>query len=107
MAYVPRSDALDTRGPIVARGRGTPPRNREQQMIDRFLDRRKDSAYRNGWGDDRFGLVETFLENPNLARWEGHQERLVLPWIPRGAANARGVGTQGLRLIPERKGQRP
>ena len=107
MAYVPRSDALDTRGPIVARGRGTPPRNREQQMIDRFLDRRKDPAYRNGWGDGRFGLVETFLENPNLARWEGHQERLVLPGLPRGAASARGVGTQGLRLIPERKGQRP
>ena len=45
-------------------------------MIGGFRDRRKDPAYRNGWGDGRFGLMETFLENPNLARWEGHLERL-------------------------------
>jgi hypothetical protein len=49
-----------------------PPRNRAAEMIDGFRDRRKDPAYRNGWGDGRFGLMETFLENPNLARWEGH-----------------------------------
>ena len=46
-------------------------------MIDGFRERRKDPAYRNGWGDGRFGLMETFLENPNLARWEGHLERLA------------------------------
>ena len=46
-------------------------------MIDGFLERRKNPAYRNGWGDGRFGLMETFLENPNLARWEGHLERLA------------------------------
>ena len=34
-------------------------------------------AYRNGWGDGRFGPTETFLENPSLARWEGHPERLA------------------------------
>ena len=44
-------------------------------MIDGFSDRRKDPAYRNGWGDGRFGLMETVLENPNLARWESHLER--------------------------------
>ncbi len=42
-----------------------------------FRDRRKDPAYRNGWEDGRFGLTETFLENPNLARWAGHRERLA------------------------------
>ena len=47
-----------------------------QQVIEELGDRRKDPAYRNGWGDGRFGLMETFLENPNLARWEGHLERL-------------------------------
>src|SRR4028119_1771346 len=46
-------------------------------MIDGFSDRRKDPAYRNGWGDGRFGLMETFLENPNLSRWERHPERLA------------------------------
>ena len=46
-------------------------------MIDGFRDRRKDPAYRNGWGDGRFGLTETFLENPNLAGWAGHRERLA------------------------------
>ena len=54
-----------------------PPRNREQQMIDGFRERRKDPAYRNGWGDGRFGLMETFLENPNLSLWESHPERLA------------------------------
>jgi hypothetical protein len=33
-------------------------------------------AYRSGWEDGRFGPMETFLENPNLARLEGHPERL-------------------------------
>ena len=42
-----------------------------------FRDRRKDPAYRIGWEDGRFGPAETFLDNPNLARWEGHHERLA------------------------------
>ncbi len=42
-----------------------------------FRDRRKAPAYRIGWEDGRFGLTETFLENPNLARWAGHRERLA------------------------------
>ncbi len=42
-----------------------------------FRDRRKDPAYRNGWEDGRFGPTGTFLENPNLAGWGGHRERLA------------------------------
>ena len=34
-------------------------------------------AYRSGWEDGRFGTTEKFLENPNLARWAGHEERLA------------------------------
>jgi hypothetical protein len=34
-------------------------------------------AYRSGWEDGRFGPTETFLENSNLAQWEGHRERLA------------------------------
>ena len=50
---------------------------REQANKKEFCDRRKDPAYRIGWEDGRFGLMETFLENPNLARWESHSERLA------------------------------
>ena len=28
-------------------------------------------AYRGGWRDGRFGPVETFAKNRNLAAWEG------------------------------------
>ncbi len=35
------------------------------------------SAYRSGWEDGCFGTTEKFLENPNLARWAGHEERLA------------------------------
>jgi hypothetical protein len=48
-----------------------------QQVPGELGDRRKNPAYRLGWGDGRFGPMETFLENPNLARWEGHPERLA------------------------------
>jgi hypothetical protein len=34
-------------------------------------------AYRSGWEDGRFGTTKTFLENSNLARWAGHEERLA------------------------------
>ena len=34
-------------------------------------------AYRNGWEDGRFGSMETFPENSNLARWGEPQERLA------------------------------
>ncbi len=41
-----------------------------------FEDRRKDPAYRNGWGDGRFGPTRSFIENPNLAEWASDRERL-------------------------------
>ena len=42
-----------------------------------FRDRRKDPAYRIGWEDGRFGPTRLFPENPNLAGWAGHNERLA------------------------------
>jgi hypothetical protein len=49
----------------------------EQQVIQKPSVRREDPAYRNGWEDGRFGPTQLFLENPNLAGWEGPQERLA------------------------------
>jgi hypothetical protein len=49
----------------------------EQQVIQKPGVQREDPAYRNGWEDGRFGPTETFLENPNLAAWEGPRERLA------------------------------
>jgi hypothetical protein len=50
---------------------------REQQVIEELGVRREDPAYRNGWEDGRFGPTRLFLENPNLAGWEGPRERLA------------------------------
>jgi hypothetical protein len=50
---------------------------RERQGIEEIDVLRKDPAYRNGWEDGRFGPTQLFLENPNLAGWEGPQERLA------------------------------
>ena len=49
----------------------------QQQVTKEFDDRRKDPAYRNGWGDGRFGPTQPFPENSNLGGWAGHQERLA------------------------------
>ncbi len=49
----------------------------EQQVIRETDVLRKDPAYRNGWEDGRFGPTRLFLENPNLAGWAGHNERLA------------------------------
>jgi hypothetical protein len=49
----------------------------EQQAIRELGVRREDPAYRNGWEDGRFGAPQSFLENPNLAGWAGHNERLA------------------------------
>jgi hypothetical protein len=38
--------------------------------------RREDSAYRSGWEDGRFGQVQTFATNNNLASWTEYVERL-------------------------------
>ena len=49
----------------------------QEQVTKQFGDRRKDPAYRNGWGDGRFGPTRLFLENSSLAGWAGPQERLA------------------------------
>ena len=49
----------------------------ELQVIEEPGVRGEDPAYRNGWEDGRFGPARLFLENPNLAGWAGHQERLA------------------------------
>ena len=58
-------------------GRSGPVRGNSAEALTALRERRKDPAYRNGWGDGRFGLMETFLENPNLSRWESYPERLA------------------------------
>jgi hypothetical protein len=48
----------------------------QEQGTEELGDRRKNPAYRNGWGDGRFGPSQSFHENSNLAEWADHQERL-------------------------------
>jgi hypothetical protein len=55
------------------KGRGM---SQEQPTKEEFEDRRKKTAYRNGWEDGRYGPTQSFLTNPNLAKWAGPQERL-------------------------------
>jgi hypothetical protein len=50
---------------------------REQQAVEELGVPREDPAYRSGWEDGRFGPTQLFLENPNLAGWAGHNERLA------------------------------
>jgi hypothetical protein len=56
----------------MGKGRGMS----QEQVTKEFGDRRKNPAYRQGWGDGRFGMRQLFLENSNLAEWAGPQERL-------------------------------
>ena len=49
----------------------------EQQAIQELGVLRDNPAYRIGWEDGRFGPARLFLENPNLAGWEGFKERLA------------------------------
>jgi hypothetical protein len=51
--------------------------SKEQRAIEELAVRREEPAYTNGWEDGRFGPTGTFLENPNLAGWAGHEERLA------------------------------
>ena len=48
----------------------------QEQTATKFGDRRKNSAYRNGWEDGRFGSTRSFQDNSNLAEWTSYQERL-------------------------------
>ena len=49
----------------------------QQQVIKKTHVRSEDAAYANGWEDGRFGPMQLFVENPNIAGWAGHQERLA------------------------------
>jgi hypothetical protein len=49
----------------------------EQHVIEELGALREDPAYRSGWEDGRFGPPRLFVENSNLAGWEGHEERLA------------------------------
>ncbi|HEV2743643.1 MAG TPA: hypothetical protein VGV91_10840 [Rubrobacter sp.] len=48
----------------------------QEQAVREMGTRREDPAYRSGWEDGRFGPTQLFLENSNLAGWDGHRERL-------------------------------
>ncbi len=50
----------------------------EQRAVEEIdVLRGEDPAYTNGWEDGRFGPTGTFLENPSLAGWADHVERLA------------------------------
>ncbi len=67
----------------------------EQQVIRETDVLRKDPAYRNGWEDGRFGPTRLFLENPNLAGWAGHNERLAYYRGHRDGRRAREMLAEG------------
>ena len=69
----------------------------EQQAIEEIDVLRKDPAYRNGWEDGRFGPTRLFLDNPNLAGWAGHEERLAYYRGHRDGRRARDVLAEGER----------
>jgi hypothetical protein len=48
----------------------------QEQVTEELDERRKNPAYRSGWGDGRFGPTQPFVNNSNLAGWASHQERL-------------------------------
>ena len=67
----------------------------EQQVIEEPGVRGEDPAYRNGWEDGRFGPPRLFLENSNLARWAGHDERLAYYRGHRDGRRAREILAEG------------
>jgi len=50
---------------------------------------RLDEAYWAGWMDGRFGERGSFIDNPNLARWENPSERLAYYRGHRAGSEAR------------------
>ena len=71
----------------------------EQQMIQEPDTRGEAPAYRNGWEDGRFGPPRSFLENPNLAGWAGHNERLAYHRGHRDGRRAREMPADGEQTI--------
>ena len=62
----------------------------QEKVTKQFVERRKNPAYRNGWGDGRFGPRRLFLDNSNLTEWSGHQEDWrTLGGIAKGGGSAR------------------
>jgi hypothetical protein len=68
---------------------------REQQIIQEPGSLREDPAYRSGWEDGRFGPTRLFLDNPNLAGWAGHEERLAYYRGHRDGRRAREMLAEG------------
>ncbi len=69
--------------------------SQEQRGIEEIAVRREDPAYKNGWEDGRFGPTGTFLENPNLAGWADHVERLAYYRGHRDGRRAREMLAEG------------
>ena len=67
----------------------------QEKVSKQFGDRRKNPAYRNGWGDGHFGPTLLFLENSNLAEWSDHQERLAYYQGHREGRRVREMQEQG------------
>ena len=68
---------------------------KEQQAIEEIDILRKDPAYSSGWEDGRFGPTRLFLENPNLAGWADHVQRLAYYRGHRDGRRARGKPAEG------------
>ncbi len=69
--------------------------SQEQRGIEEIAVRREDPAYRNGWEDGRFGPTRLFLDNPNLAGWADHEERLAYYRGHRDGRRAREMLAEG------------
>ncbi len=69
----------------------------ERRAIEEIDVLGNEPAYRNGWEDGRFGPMGTFLDNANLARWAGHEERLAYYRGHRDGRRARGMPAEGQR----------
>ena len=67
----------------------------EQQAIEEIDVLREDPAYGSGWEDGRFGPTRLFLDNPNLAGWAGHEERLAYYRGHRDGRRAREMLAEG------------
>ena len=68
---------------------------KEQQAIEEIDILRKDPAYSSGWEVGRFGPTRMFLDNANLATWEGHDERLAYYRGHRDGRRTRGMPAEG------------
>jgi len=59
-------------------------------------------AYWAGWVDGRFGEIGSFVDNPNLARWEDPSERLDYYKGHRVGKEMRAAKSGRLPEVPER-----